>query len=313
MTQTPATNPNPIFFGQYLLQAEIITEAQLQEALALQERHNQLLGQLALSRGYLNEDQIRETTREQKLLDLPFGVIALRKKFLTPKQLDDLLFSQIVATTLIGEALVELGHLPASDLGRLLKEYNLHEEGRQRGIEARLRALPDSLVVIAGTEALHRAFLRFAHSPTTIVGLDGPPLTDLSWTFLVWLETFDGARVAMTTSLSERNALKIAAKLAVCEADIFCGLRCQGRNKLFFTIVKRYFAHLLKKQGIQVAQAGMRKGEVDASPRLSSALPPERRQDVRVQLVSPVGPIEARFFLYGWKRPAADAETELTR
>ncbi|WP_031388416.1 hypothetical protein [Desulfonatronum thiodismutans] len=309
MTQTPATKPNPIFFGQYLLQAGIITEAQLQEALALQERHNQLLGELALSRGYLSEDQIRETTREQKLLDLPFGVIALRKNFLTPQQLDDLLFSQIVATTLIGEALVELGHLPASDLGRLLKEYNFHEESRQRGIEARLRSLPQSSLVVAGIEALHRTFLRFAHSPTTIAVLDGPPLTDLSWSFLVWLETIDGTRVAMATSLSERNALKIAAKLAVSEADVHCDLRCQGRNRLFFTIVKRYFVHLLKKQGIQIAQAGMRKGDVAASPHLSSTLPPENRQDVRVQLVSPVGHIEARFLLSDRKQPVADAET----
>ncbi|WP_028571903.1 hypothetical protein [Desulfonatronum lacustre] len=308
MTRTPAANPNPIFFGQYLLQAGIITEAQLQEALALQERHNQLLGELALSRGYLSEDQIQETTREQKLLDLPFGVIALRKNFLTPKQLDDLLFSQIVATTHIGEALVELGHLTASDLGRLLNAYNLHAEDRQRKIEAGLRSLPQSSVIVAGIEALHRTFLRFAHSPTTIAGLNKPPLTDLSWTFLVWLETIDGTWVAMATSLSERNALKIAAKLAVSEADVHCDLRCQGRNRLFFTIVKRYFVHLLNKQGIQVAQAGMRKGDIDASPRLSSTLPPEGRQDVRVQLVSPVGPIEARFFLSGWKQPVADAE-----
>ena len=310
MTRTPVTNPNPIFFGQYLLQAGIITEAQLQEALALQERYNQLLGELAFSRGYLSEDQIQETTREQKLLDLPFGVIALRKNFLTPKQLDDLLFSQIVATTHIGEALVELGHLTASDLGRLLSAYNLHEEDRQRKIEAGLRSLPQSSVIVAGIEALHRTFLRFAHSPTTIAGLNKPPLTDLSWTFLVWLETIDGAMVAMTTSLSEHNALKIAAKLAISETDVHCGLRCQGRNRLFFTIVKRYFAHLLKKQGIQVAQAGMRKGDVAASPRSASPLPPNRREDVRVQMVSPVGPIEALFFLSDWKRPPADAETE---
>lgn len=302
-----------MFFGQYLLQAGIITEAQLQEALALQERHNQLLGELALSRGYLSEDQIHETTREQKLLDLPFGVIALRKNFLTPKQLDDLLFSQIVATTHIGEALVELGHLTASELGRLLSAYNLHEEGRQRKIEAELRSLPQSSVIVAGIEALHRTFLRFAHSPTTIAGLNRPPLADLSWTFLVWLETIDGAMVAMTTSLSEHNALKIAAKLAISKTDVYCGLRCQGRNRLFFTIVKRYFAHLLKKQGIQVAQAGMRKGDVDASPRLSLALPPERRQDVRVQLASPVGPIEARFFLSAWKGSVTDAKNEISR
>lgn len=313
MTQPSATNtskpiPNTIFFGQYLLQAGIISKTQLEEAIDLQERHNQLLGQLAHSKGYLSEEQVQETTREQKILDLPFGVIALRKNFLTPKQLDDLLFSQVVATTHIGEALVELGHLPPSDLGRLLNEYNRHEQDRQRGIEAGLRKLPESMVIVAGIEALHRAFLRFAHSPTSIVALDGPPADDLSWTFLVWLETVDGRWVGVTTSLSERNALKIAAKLAVSEADVYCDLRCQGRNRLFFTIVKRYFAHLLKKQGLQVAQTGMCKGSVVACPRLPETHLTTQPENVRVQLTSPVGPIEMRFFLSGWERPAVDAE-----
>lgn len=307
MTQTPARNMNPTFFGQYLLQAGIISEAQIQEALAVQERNNRLLGELALSRGYLNEGQVRETTREQKLLDLPFGVIALRKSFLTPKQLDDLLFSQIVSTTHIGEALVELDHLSASELGRLLNEYNLHEEDRQRRIDAGLRSLRHSVVIVAGIEALHRSFLRFAHSPTTIVTIDGPPSDGLSWTFLVWLETMEGAWLAMSTSLSKRDALKIAAKLAISEADVRCGLRCQGRNRLFFTIVKRYFAHLLKKQGILVVQAGMCKGGIADCPRLPAALSPEQKEEVRVQMTSPVGPIEAKFFLSGWNRPIAQA------
>lgn len=307
MTQSSATNTgNPvsstIFFGQYLLQAGIISTTQLDEAIDLQERHNRLLGQLAHSKGYLSEDQVRETAREQKILDLPFGVIALRKNFLTPKQLDDLLFSQIVSTTHIGEALVELGHLPASKLGHLLNEYTLYEQDRQQGIETGLRNLPESMVIVAGIEALHRSFLRFAHSPTSIVALDGPPANDLSWSFLVWLETLDGRWVGVTTSLTERNALKIAAKLAVSEADVHCCLRCQGRNRLFFTIVKRYFAHLLKKQGIQVARTGMCKGNVADCPRLPETHLPDQPEDVRVQLTSPVGPIEMRFFLSGWKQ-----------
>ncbi|WP_153306864.1 hypothetical protein [Desulfonatronum thioautotrophicum] len=313
MNQTPALPFNAIFFGHYLLQAGIISEAQLQEALVFQEQHNQLLGELALARDYMTVEQVRETAAEQKIMDLPFGVIALRKAYLSPKQLDDLLFSQVVATTHIGEALVELGHLPAMELSRLLQTFNLNELERNHEIQTQLHALPQSVVVTAGIEALHRAFLRFTHSPMNIVAVNSPSTMTLSWTFLVWLETVDGSWLAMTTSLSEHNALKIAAKLAVSEADVHCGLRCQGRNRLFFTIVKRYWIQLLKKQGIQVAKAGICKGGITASPRHSKATSPEPTGDVRIQLVSPVGPVTARFFLSGWSQPDAGACPEVNR
>ncbi|TVQ95941.1 MAG: hypothetical protein EA399_16835 [Desulfovibrionales bacterium] len=310
MNQTPASPSNAIFFGQYLLQAGIISEAQLQEALLFQEQHNQLLGELALARGYLTKGQAQEAANEQKTLDLPFGVIALSKSYLSPKQLDDLLFSQVVATTHIGEALVELGHLPAADLSRLLQTFNLTELDRHREIQAQLHALPQSVVVTAGIEALHRAFLRFTHSPMNIVAVNGPPTMNLTWTFLVWLETADGSWLAMTTSLSEHNALKVASKLAISQADVQCDLRCQGRNRLFFTIVKRYLMQLLKKKGVQVTQAGICKGGITASPRHSKATSPEPTEDVRMQLVSPVGPIAVRFFLSGWSQPDAGALSE---
>lgn len=307
------SHPNTSFFGQYLLQSGVVTDRQLLEGLSLQERRNQLLGELALARGYLSTHQIQETAREQKKLDLPFGVIALRKKYLSPKQLDDLLFSQVVTTTHIGEALVDLGHLPADRLGRLLNDYMQLEQDRHREIVADLRKIPEQQVIIAGIEALHRAFLRFTGSPMTIMDLAARSTSARSWIFQIWLETVDGARIAMTTSLTERSALQIAARLAGSETDIRCHLRCQGRNRLFFTIVKRYIVRLLQKQGVQVARSGMCTGNVDACPHLLEAHVPDWTERFRIQMNSPVGLIETRFFLSGWKQSAMAPQPEIHR
>lgn len=281
--------PETLFFGQFLVRSGVVTESQLQDALSFQEQHNQLLGQLAVSRGYLTEAQVLDATREQKRLDLPLGVIAMRKGYLNARQLDDLLFSQIIATVHIGEALVERGHLKASDLARMLNEFNMKEQERQQLIASRIRNLPNSTFISAGIESLHRAFLRFAHAPTTIVSTHGSCTAQFNWNFQVWMQLGTGTTIQMITGLNEKNALKIASRMAVSDEDVHCCQRCLGRNNLFFTIVKRYFQALLTNQNHVVVKSGMRKAGSDMSfPQTEEAC---------IQLASPVGPIEARFFI----------------
>lgn len=276
------------FFGQYLLQSGVITEDQLQESLALQARHNQKLGEMAVDRGYLSEAQVEEVTRDQKLLDLPLGVIATRKGYLSPEQLDDLLFSQIVDTIHVGEALVELGHVPASDLARLLNTFNTHDRDRQRLIEEKLRHLPHSSLIVAGIESLQRAFLRIAQKPTTIVSVYGSFATESTWTFLVWMQMESGTFIHMAASLTENNALSIAASLAPHRKKTDCDQCCLGWNNLFFTIVKRYYRALLLKENLKVVRSGAGRAQAGWEPRPT--------EDACVTLASPVGLIQVRFF-----------------
>lgn len=276
-----------VFFGHYLLQAGKITDDQLQEALDFQEEHNQKLGELAVSLGYLTAAQAALAAMEQKNQDLPLGVILLRKGFISPRQLDDLLFTQIVSTTHVGEALVELNHLAPQDLARLLNEFNAEEQARQRLIAENLDHLPGSSLVRAGIEALHRAFLRFAHSPTTVLAVGETCVARMDWTFLVWVELQNRPGIQMTVNLSEKNAMRIGAKLAPSERHMHCTLRCLGRNNLFFTIVKRYLVILLARQGHAALRSGMRKGSVPNDG--------HRTADACVRLASPVGLIVVRF------------------
>ncbi len=280
--------PSSVFFGQYLLNQGIIDSFQLDQAIDFQQKHNKLLGELAIEKGYMSEDEVDRSKAEQKNLDLPFGVIAVHKGYMTPDQLDDLLFSQIVNTTHVGEALVELGHLPPQDLGRYLRKYNQEEAQRLQSINQTLDKIDVDFPVKAGIHALDRAFIRFAHEHVNIVSVgEEPDSAGRAWSFMVCIEMRSRDNLCMEIKLSESNVRKIAGDSAVTKNGPGCGPRCLGRNLLFFTIVKRYFAAQLIHDQYPVDGARMlRKSDQDHSP----------ENCVRIYLSSPAGRFEVRLF-----------------
>jgi hypothetical protein len=295
-TEKPLCPPTAqsYFFGQYLVHLGAITQETLQQALDFQRQKNQLLGELAISKGYLNQDQVRQVIAEQQRLDLPMGVIALRKGWLKARQLDDLLFAQVVATTHVGEALVELEYLAPAELAAYLNDFNTQEKNREALIAETFGRLSHSSLITAGIEALNKAFSRFAHEPTTIVSIGASCASHYKWSFAIHLELNDASDIWMEVSLSEQNALNIATSLAVSEHDALCDLRCLGRNNLFFTIVKRYFAMDIQDAGKSVMTAKLVKAN-RFTPRADQSC--RDANELCVLLASPVGIIQVHFFL----------------
>ncbi|WP_045216187.1 hypothetical protein [Desulfonatronovibrio magnus] len=280
---TPAT----VFFGQYLLSHGIISQEQLEDAIHHQQEHNKLLGCLAVEKGYMTEEQIVKTKSEQKNLDLPFGVIALRKGYMNEDQVDDLLFSQVINTTHVGEALVELGYLHPEKLGCYLREYNNRESERMQKIKNALEHVKWPDFVGWGIQSLDRAFIRFAGEPVSVITLDSPSEMESNWSFLIYILLSDGRKYYVSVILSENNALRIAGQMALNLDDTLCGLRCQGKNRLFFIIVKRYLVAQMKLNGYKVQKTGLARD----SKELETWQSP-----VRVSLSSPVGRIEVDFY-----------------
>jgi hypothetical protein len=114
-----------MFFGQFLLDAEVVGECELQEALELTGKESLRIGLLAVERGYLTEDHVQQIQLEQRTSDRRFGEIAIELGLLTPQQTGQLLTEQRHRHRPIGEALVELGHLREKDLDDLLDRYHL--------------------------------------------------------------------------------------------------------------------------------------------------------------------------------------------
>lgn len=280
--------PLMVFFGQYLMGQGVVSLEELDEALEYQKEHNKLLGRLAIEKGYLTEDQVEKTKAFQKILDLPFGTIALQKGFLTSDELDDLLFSQVVNTAHVGEALVELGYLTPEDLGRFLREYNLMEQKRLKNINQAIQSAKFPELIRSGIHALDKAFIRFAAEPVSIVSTGKSGKNEYTWSFLIHLELDSGKSFFVSIELTDQNAKKIAGKSKTVKIDDVdsCGPVCMGRNRMFFTIVKRYLVAQMENHGYKFSRTRL---QSDGEKTFT-------QKDVYITLTSPAGEMGMSFF-----------------
>jgi CheY-specific phosphatase CheX len=117
------------FFGQYLLEKNIIKPHELIEAVEYQNLKNLFFGEYAISKGYLTQEDVERIKNEQRHLDMKFGEIAVRLGLLTPAQVEEILTMQKNDHVFIGEALVEKGFLTRDVLER---ELRLFKEDQKR-------------------------------------------------------------------------------------------------------------------------------------------------------------------------------------
>jgi len=99
------------FFGQYLLEKNIIKPQELIEAVEYQKTKNLNFGNYALSKGYLTEKDIKRIQDEQKRVDMKFGEIAVKLNILIPAKVEEILIMQRNDHVFIGEALIKKGFL----------------------------------------------------------------------------------------------------------------------------------------------------------------------------------------------------------
>lgn len=118
------------FFGQYLVDQGHITHNGLEQALALQSRHNRNLGDLAVDQGLMTSGQVLEVHEKQKHEDLLFGEMAVKLNILSHEQVDELLALQRQNHLYIGQALVRLRLLGQTQLDALLRQFNAEQEAQ---------------------------------------------------------------------------------------------------------------------------------------------------------------------------------------
>lgn len=99
------------FFGAFLVERGLATQAQVDAAAAYQVRHNKRMGDYALEKGYMSPDDVDNILREQMHIDLRFGEMAEYLGVLTPAQIDEILAQKEEEDLRLGDALVALGHL----------------------------------------------------------------------------------------------------------------------------------------------------------------------------------------------------------
>lgn len=110
-------------FGYYLLDKNIISKEQLNEALVNKNIYKERLGSLFTTAGYMTPEQVEYVHHEQMRFDKKMGDIAVFLGFLTRRQMEELLDKQDRDDTALGEALVAKGYITKSEYENLIKAY----------------------------------------------------------------------------------------------------------------------------------------------------------------------------------------------
>ncbi|MBD5136667.1 MAG: chemotaxis protein CheX [Lachnospiraceae bacterium] len=138
------------FFGNYLLNQNLVTPEQLIDGLQAKNNTRMKLGVLAINAGYMTASQVEMVHMKQSTMDKRFGDIAIECGFVTSEQIDELLSQQPQGYLLLGQAFVDKGYMTNAefeDAIRTYKEkYSLSDNDLNEGEDSKSDVMIDSLI-----------------------------------------------------------------------------------------------------------------------------------------------------------------------
>ena len=111
------------FFGQFLVENNIVSREALLKAIDLQEQKNLKFGEMALSLGCVSKEDIERAHNAQMSKDMKLGDVLVEMGILTQNQLSDIVTRQNNTHLYIGEALVQVGALNSEQLQKHLEAF----------------------------------------------------------------------------------------------------------------------------------------------------------------------------------------------
>ena len=115
------------FFGQFLVENNLVTREALLQAIDLQEQKNLRFGETAISAGYVTKADIERAHNAQMSKDLKLGDMLVEMGILTLDQMSDIVTRQKNSHLYIGEALVLVGALSSELLQKHLDAFKLDQ------------------------------------------------------------------------------------------------------------------------------------------------------------------------------------------
>lgn len=140
------------FFGNYLLENDLVTKKELSEVLAAQDKARVKLGVLAVNLGFMAADEIDKVHEKQATEDKLFGELAVELGYLTEDELEEVLSTQKKEHLLMSQTLVDKGFMTLQELEKAIADYK--EDNKLTDEE--FKALKDNNV-----EKIVDAFLDF--------------------------------------------------------------------------------------------------------------------------------------------------------
>ena len=111
------------FFGNFLLNNNLLSPSQLSNALEQKNKTHLKLGTLAINAGFMTAAQVETVNRAQATIDKRFGDLAVDLGYLTLQKVDTLLSSQKTGMLLLSQTLIDLGYLSNMQLESAVSDY----------------------------------------------------------------------------------------------------------------------------------------------------------------------------------------------
>jgi CheY-specific phosphatase CheX len=111
------------FFGQFLVENNLVSREVLLKAIELQEQNNLKLGEMAISLGYATALEIERAHNVQLSRDIRMGDLLVEMGTLTLNMLNEIVTRQKTNHLYIGEALVQVGALNRDQLQKHLDAF----------------------------------------------------------------------------------------------------------------------------------------------------------------------------------------------
>lgn len=111
------------FFGNYLLNKELVSAEHLSEALQSMKDTRLKLGVLAINAGYMTAAQVETAHTEQQRVDKRIGDVMVEMGFLTREQIEELFNTQPSGHLLLGQALVDKGYMTNEQFESAINSY----------------------------------------------------------------------------------------------------------------------------------------------------------------------------------------------
>lgn len=116
-----------LFFGEYLIEHDRVTEEQVLHALEVQRKRTPAFEKMALQLSLLNMKQVFQILTSQAATDLTFPELAVRDGYLTAEQAVFILENIDRERPQLGLVMVELGMVERNDMDGELAHYEEHK------------------------------------------------------------------------------------------------------------------------------------------------------------------------------------------
>lgn len=111
------------FFGNYLLQRQLVSPEHLSEVLRTMKSTRPQLGVLAINAGLMTAVQVEKAHKEQQRADKRIGDVMVDMGYISRPDVEKLLKAQPAGHLVLGQALVNSGYMTTSQFEQALNSY----------------------------------------------------------------------------------------------------------------------------------------------------------------------------------------------